>query len=391
MAKRHRRIYCSRPERVRPRRTKVPAILAACVLIVANLIPSSVLGVSRIKDISDFEGVRENQLVGYGLVVGLDGTGDSLRNSPFTRQSLEGMLERLGINTRDALNLNTQNVAAVMVTGNLPAFARQGTRIDVTVSALGDAQSLMGGTLLVTPLLGADGEVYAVAQGNLAVGGFKAGGAAETVTKGVSTSARISNGAIVEKEVPFDLANMRELHLSLRNPDFTTAKRIAEVINGDIGPGTAKPLDPGTVLLTVPPTYSQNMFALLTDVEQLPVDPDQPARVIIDEQSGIIVMGADVRVSTVAIAQGNLTIRVTETPQVSQPQPFSQGGQTVQVPRTTVDVQEDGKKLAVLNTGVKLQDLVDGLNALGIGPRDMIQILQALKAAGALQADIELM
>ncbi len=299
-----------------------------------NFAPLTASGVSRIKDISDFEGVRDNQLVGYGLVVGLDGTGDSLRNSPFTRQSLEGMLERLGINTRDAPNLNTQNVAAVMVTGNLPAFARQGTRIDVTVSALGDAQSLLGGTLLVTPLLGADGEVYAVAQGNLAVGGFKASGAAETVTKGVSTSARISNGAIVEKEVQFDLADMHQLHLSLKNPDFTTASRVAQVINGDIGPGTAKPLDPATVLLTVPPTYTKNMFALITDIEQLPVNPDQPAKIIIDEQSGIIVMGSDVRVSTVAIAQGNLTIRVTETPQVSQPQPFSQGGQTTTVPRT---------------------------------------------------------
>jgi flagellar P-ring protein precursor FlgI len=389
MARRHRRIYCTRPQRVH--RKRLTAAFVALVLIVTNFLPTAVFGVSRIKDISDFEGVRDNQLVGYGLVVGLDGTGDSLRNSPFTRQSLEGMLERLGINTRDAPNLNTQNVAAVMVTGNLPAFARQGTRIDVTVSALGDAQSLLGGTLLVTPLLGADGQVYAVAQGNLAVGGFKASGAAETVSKGVATSARIANGAIVEKEVQFDLADMHELHLSLKNPDFTTASRVAEVINSDIGAGTAKPLDPATILLTVPPTYTKNMFSLITDIEQLPVNPDQPARIIIDEQSGIIVMGSDVRVSTVAIAQGNLTIRVTETPQVSQPSPFSQGGQTTTVPRTSVDVQEDDKKLAVLKTGVKLQDLVDGLNALGIGPRDMIQILQALKAAGALQAEIELM
>jgi flagellar P-ring protein precursor FlgI len=393
MARRHRRIYCSRPQRAHRgvHRKRLTAVFAVLALLVTNFAPLTAFGVSRIKDISDFEGVRDNQLVGYGLVVGLDGTGDSLRNSPFTRQSLEGMLERLGINTRDAPNLNTQNVAAVMVTGNLPAFARQGTRIDVTVSALGDAQSLLGGTLLVTPLLGADGAVYAVAQGNLAVGGFKASGAAETVTKGVSTSARIANGAIVEKEVQFDLADMHELHLSLKNPDFTTASRVAQVINGDIGPGTAKPLDPATVLLTVPPTYKKNMFSLITDIEQLPVTPDQPARIIIDEQSGIIVMGSDVRVSTVAIAQGNLTIRVTETPQVSQPQPFSQGGQTTTVPRTSVDVQEDDKKLAVLKTGVKLQDLVDGLNALGIGPRDMIQILQALKAAGALQAEIELL
>jgi len=389
MATRYRRIYCSKPQRVHGKR--FAAVFALAAMVIVNILPTTVFGMSRIKDISDFEGVRDNQLVGYGLVVGLDGTGDSLRNSPFTRQSLEGMLERLGINTRDASNLNTQNVAAVMVTANLPAFARQGTRIDVTVSALGDAKSLLGGTLLVTPLLGADGEVYSVAQGNLAVGGFKAGGQAETISKGVTTSARIANGAIVEKEVQFDLADMHELHLSLKNPDFTTASRVAQVINSDIGPGTARPLDPATVLLTVPSTYKKNMFSLITDIEQLPVSPDQPARIVIDEQSGIIVMGSDVRVSEVAIAQGNLTIRVTETPQVSQPQPFSQGGQTVQVPRTTVNVQEDDKKLAVLKSGVKLQDLVDGLNALGIGPRDMIQILQALKAAGALQAEIEVM
>ena len=389
MATRYRRIYCSKPQRVHGKRFTV--ILALTAMMIVNVMPTAVFGVSRIKDISDFEGVRDNQLVGYGLVVGLDGTGDSLRNSPFTRQSLEGMLERLGINTRDASNLNTQNVAAVMVTANLPAFARQGTRIDVTVSALGDAKSLLGGTLLVTPLLGADGEVYSVAQGNLAVGGFKAGGQSETISKGVTTSARIANGAIVEKEVQFDLADMHELHLSLKNPDFTTASRVAQVINSDIGAGTARPLDPATVLLTVPPGYKQNMFSLITNIEQLPVNPDQPARIVIDEQSGIIVMGSDVRVSEVAIAQGNLTIRVTETPQVSQPQPFSQGGQTVQVPRTSVSVKEDDKKLAVLKSGVKLQDLVDGLNALGIGPRDMIQILQALKAAGALQAEIQVM
>ncbi|HKJ74684.1 MAG TPA: flagellar basal body P-ring protein FlgI [Alphaproteobacteria bacterium] len=389
MATGYRHIGTSRSKRLQ--RKRFTAIFALIILAFGNLAPATASGTSRIKDISDFEGVRDNQLVGYGLVVGLDGTGDSLRNAPFTRQSLEGMLERLGINTRDAPNMNTQNVAAVMVTGNLPAFARQGTRIDVTVSALGDAKSLLGGTLLVTPLLGADGDVYAVAQGNLAVGGFKASGQSETVSKGVATSARIANGAIVEKEVQFDLADMHELHLSLKNPDFTTASRIAKVINNDIGPGTAKPLDPATVLLTVPPTYKKNMFSLITNVEQLPVDPDQPAKVVIDEQSGIIVMGSEVRVSTVAIAQGNLTIRVTETPQVSQPAPFSQGGKTVQVPRTNVSVTEDDKKLAVLKSGVKLQDLVDGLNALGIGPRDMIQILQALKAAGALQAEIEVM
>jgi flagellar P-ring protein precursor FlgI len=345
---------------------------------------------SRIKDLVDVEGVRDNQLVGYGLVVGLDGSGDSLRNAPFTLQSLQGMLERLGVNTRDANNMQTDNVAAVMVSANLPAFSTQGTRIDVNVSALGDAKSLLGGVLLVTPLMGADGEVYAVAQGPVAVSGFSAQGAAASVTKGVPTNARISNGAIVEREIPFDLTRMQTLRLALRNPDLTTAQRIAQAINMRMQAPIAAASDPATVHLRVPPNYPGNMVSLLSQVEQLPVEPDQPARVVIDESSGVIVMGADVRVSTVAIAQGNLTIRVSETPQVSQPQPFSQNGQTVVVPRTQVEVDEQaGHRLAVVEEGISLQNLVDGLNALGIGPRDMISILQAIKAAGALQAEIE--
>ena len=347
--------------------------------------------VSRIKDITTFEGVRSNMLVGYGLMVGLNGTGDSLSNSPFTKQSLIGMLERLGVNVRDDA-LKTDNVAAVMVTATLPPFARHGTQIDVTVSALGDAKSLRGGTLLVTPLLGADGEVYAVAQGNPAVGGFSAGGKGTTVTKGVPTSARIPNGAIVEREVGFEMINMERVKLSLRNPDFTTARRIAEAINAFLGIPSAKALDPGTVMLTSPASYKDNLVALLTDIEQLSVTPDQIARVVIDETSGIIVMGENVRISTVAIAQGNLTIRITETPQVSQPQPFSATGTTTIVERTEITIDEGkGKKLTVLRSGISLQEFVNGLNALGIGPRDMITILQAVKAAGALQAEIQVM
>lgn len=346
---------------------------------------------SRIKDLADVEGIRDNLLVGYGLVVGLDGSGDTLRNSPFTLQSLQGMLERLGVNTRGA-NLKTDNVAAVMVTGNLPAFATQGSRMDVTVSALGDASSLRGGTLLVTPLLGADGEVYVVAQGTIAVGGFSASGAGASVSKGVPTSGRIANGAIVERELDFDLSGLKELRLSLRNPDLTTANRMSSAINAYIGKNVATTLDPATVKLRVPSDSKSGIVSLLTSVEQIKVVPDVAARVVIDENSGTIVMGQEVRISTVAIAQGNLTIRVTETPQVSQPAPFSETGTTEVVPRTNIEVDEGTEqKLVVLKSGVSLQSLIDGLNALGIGPRDMISILQTIKVAGALQAEIEVM
>ncbi len=346
---------------------------------------------SRIKDIAVFEGVRSNMLIGYGLVVGLNGTGDTLNNSPFTKESLIGMLERLGVNVRQS-TINTDNVAAVMVTSTLPAFARHGTRIDVTVSALGDASNLLGGTLLVTPLLGADGEVYAVSQGNIAVGGFSAKGASGSVTSGVPTSARIPNGAIVEREVGFKLAGMERIHLTLRNPDFTTARRVAQSINAFLHTKAATPLDPGTIRVRVPSSYHKNVVNMLTDIEQLTVNPDQMARVVIDEKSGIIVMGENVRISTVAIAQGNLTIRITETPQVSQPAPFSNTGTTTTVQRTDIQVdQGKDKKLTVVPSGISLQELVNGLNALGIGPRDLITILQTIKSAGALQAVIEIM
>ncbi len=363
--------------------------LAAVTLICFTL--SNAHSASRIKDIADFEGVRDNILVGYGLVVGLDGTGDSLGNSPFTQQSLEAMLERLGVNTRGA-DAKTDNVAAVVVTATLPPFARQGTTIDVAISSIGDAESLLGGTLIVTPLMAADGEVYAVAQGSVNVAGFSAGGEAATVTKGVPTAGRIANGGIVERELSFDLASMSSLRISLRNPDFTTSRRIEQAINKFTGNSIAKSTDPSTVVLNLQGSKRKDMVSLITDIEQLKVQPDQIARVVIDEQSGIIVIGQEVKVDTVAIAQGNLTVKITETPQVSQPTPFSEGGETVVVPRTEIEVTEDeDRKLTVLNSGVRLQDLVDGLNALGIGPRDMISILQAIKAAGALQAEIELM
>lgn len=278
-----------------------------------------------------------------------------------------------------------------MVTASLPAFGTQGTRIDVTVSALGDAKSLQGGTLLVTPLLGADGEVYAVAQGPVAIAGFSAEGDAAKITRGVPTVGRIANGAMVEREIDYKLNQQRALRLALRNPDFTTARRVATAINDFMGTDTAEPTDPSTVQIQIPARYQGNMMQLITEVEQLRIDPDNAARIVIDERSGIIVMGRDVRVSTVAVAQGNLTVTISEQPQVSQPAPLSQG-QTTVVPRTGVKVDTgDGNKLAIVKDTVTLKDLVDGLNALGIGPRDLIGILQAIKAAGALRADIEVM
>lgn len=378
------------PLHFRPASRFLRRIVAAAVLAALVALPyAGAHATSRIKDIADFEGIRENQLVGYGLVVGLNATGDSLKKSVFTRESLIGMLERLGVNAREE-GLDTRNVAAVMVTTQLPAFARQGTKIDVRVSALGDAKDLQGGTLLVTPMLGADGEIYAVAQGPVSTGGFSAAGAAETVTKGVPTSGSIASGAIVERELGFELASLDSVKIALRNPDLTTARRIADAINQQVGAGAAQSLDPGTVQLTIPPAYANDLVALLTTVEQLPIDPDTAARVVIDEESGIVVMGENVRISTVAIAQGNLTIRISEAPQVSQPSPLSTGGTTTTVPRSDVQVQEEeGRQLIMLDPGVSLEDLVNGLNALGVGPRDMIAILQAIKTAGALQADVE--
>ena len=372
----------------------------------------------RIKDIADFEGARDNLLIGYGLVVGLNGTGDDLTRDIFTRESLIGMLERLGVNARDP-QLRTKNVAAVMVTATLRADARQGSRIDINISAVGDAQNLQGGTLVVTPLLGADGEVYAVAQGQISVAGYTARGQGQTVTKGVPTAGRIPNGAIIEREIAFDLRSMQSINLALRNPDFTTAERIAQAINAALHQPLAAALDSSTVKLTVPDSAKPDMVGFVTSVEQLRVEPDQIARVVIDEANGIIVMGENVRISTVAVAQGSLTVRITETPQVSQPNAFAPGGNAVApvnpangrpqapgqggvqfapnggaatavVPRTniTVDEQKD-RRLAILPPGITIQELVNSLNALGIGPRDMISILQAIKAAGAMQADLE--
>ena len=343
---------------------------------------------SRIKDLANIEGVRQNQLIGYGLVVGLNGSGDTLNNVPFTKQSLQAMLERMGVNIRGA-NIRTGNVAAVMVTGNLPAFSTQGTRMDVPCLRSATPEPA-GRHPARHPAARRRRQRLRGRPGSLAIGGFAAEGEAAKIVRGVPTVGRISNGAIIEREIDFALNRLPNVRLALRNADFTTAKRIAAAVNDFLGNKTAEPVDPSTMLLNVPKEFKGNVVALLTEIEQLQVEPDIGAKIVIDERSGIIVMGRDVRVATVAIAQGNLTITVSESRQVSQPLPFSRGTTQV-VPRSRVGVEEEGKRLAVVKDGVSLQQLVDGLNALGIGPRDMIAILQAMKAAGAIQADIEVM
>lgn len=366
--------------------------LAVLAIFGFGLLATPAMAGSRIKDIVEFEGVRENMLVGYGLVVGLSNTGDSLQNAPFTKQAIQSMMERLGVNTHDpsaSSLINTKNVAAVMVTARLPPFAAPGAQMDVSVSAMGDAKSLLGGTLLVTPLMGADGQTYAVAQGTVQTGAVSASGASgSSITRGVPTAGRIAAGGLVERETGFDLDAMSQLRLTLRNPDFTTARRIAAAINTAF-PNTAVVDNPTIITLKAP--LGLDMVNFVTDVEDLDVDPEAPAKVVIDEVSGVVVMGADVRISQVAIAQGNLTITVQETPAVSQPLPFSQGTTKV-VPQSTVKIDEaKGKKLMMVGGGASLQGLVTGLNALGVTPRDMISILQAIKASGALQADIAVM
>lgn len=386
------------PRLPRPTTASLVTGLRAClgalaVLAVAQLaVTVSAHASSRIKDVTTVEGVRDNVLVGYGIVVGLQGTGDSMDNSPYTERSLTGLLERMGVNVHNE-ELGSQNVAAVMVTGDLPPFVGQGNEFDVNISAMGDASSLEGGRLLPTPLVGADGETYAVASGTIQVSGFALEGQAEEVVRGVPTGGRIPNGATVEREVDFSLDELAEVDLTLSNPDFTTAQRIADAINTfhDGESPIADATDPGTVVVDVPRPRRDDVAGLMQEIEQLRVEPDQPARVVIDEDSGTVVMGQNVRISTVAIAQGNLTIRITETPQVAMPGPFAPAADPTVVPRTEIEIDEEEAELAVMDGGVTLQDLVDGLNALGLNPRDLITILQAVKAAGALQAELEVM
>ena len=344
---------------------------------------------SRLKDIANLQDARENMLVGYWLVVGLQGTGDGLRNAPFTEQSMKAMLSRLGIapGNRDA---RSKNIAAVIVTAKLPNFARPGARLDVTVSSIGDATSLRGGTLIMTPLRGADSEIYAAAQGALIVTGFQAEGQAESVTRGVPTVARVPNGAVVEKGLPTELGSVRMMHLQLRNPDFSTAVRVTDAINAfaesRYGMRAARELDSATIALTRPDNISTARF--FADIERLEVETDAVARVVMDERTGTVVIGQDVKISKVAVSHGTLSVTVTEAPEVVQPLPFSDGETAVE-PNTRVDVLEEDGQVATVQ-GTDLQQLVSGLNRLGVKPTDIIAILQAIKSAGALQAELVL-
>lgn len=340
----------------------------------------------RIKDLVEFDGVRGNDLVGYGLVVGLNGTGDGLRNSPFTEEIMSTILERLGVNVTGE-QFRPDNVAAVLVTADLPPFSRTGSRIDATVSAIGDSTSLLGGTLVMTPLNAADGKVYAVAQGTIIAGGAAAEGEAATVTQGVPTSGTIPAGARVEREIDFDFSQLDTIRLALRTPDFTTASRIEQAINGSMRPGVAMMLDAGTVSVDIAATQAISPAHAISRLENITVEPETRARVVVDQRSGTIVMGQDVKISRVAVSQGGLTLKVEEAPVAVQPNPFADG-ETVVVPRTNAEIeQEPGIGLAEVPDTASLSDVVTGLNALGVAPRDMIDILKSIKAAGALHAD----
>jgi len=345
---------------------------------------------TRIKDIAAFEGVRDNQLIGYGLVVGLNGTGDS-DQTKFPVQSLVNVLERMGV-TINRSDITVKNVAAVMVTATLPPFVRQGTKIDVLVSSMGDAKSLAGGTLLMTPLKGADSQVYSVAQGPVLTNSFSFGGQAATAQKNHPTAGRIPEGALVERELPNVLAGRNTFRLNLNQPDFTTASRIASAINGKFKNGIARCSDAGSVEIAIPQDYRDRTVDFLASLESLDVRTDTMAKVVMNERTGTIVMGENVRIATVAVSHGNLTLYIKETPKVSQPQPFSEKGKTVVVPRTDLNVKEEkGGGLTVLREGANIGDVVKALNAIGVTPRDLIGIMQALKAAGALQAELVVM
>jgi flagellar P-ring protein precursor FlgI len=340
----------------------------------------------RIKDISTLQGVRDNQLIGYGLVVGLQGAGDTLRNAPFTEQAMQSMLDRMGINVRNS-TLRSRNVAAVIVTADLPPASGVGSRIDVTVSSLGDATSLMGGTLVLTTLSGADGQTYAVAQGAVSVTGYDVAGQAETLSQGVPTAGRISNGALVEKSLP-PIKDGGVLTLELRNPDYKTAVRIADAINyyarERFQKRVAYEQDFRTITLFRPPEIGVARF--MSEIGELLIEPDTVARVVLDARTGTIVIGQDVQISTVAVTHGTLSVRITETPQVSQPAPFSEG-KTVVTPKTKIEANQQGGPLTVVG-GTSLRTLVSGLNRIGLKPPGIIAILQAIKSAGALQADL---
>lgn len=357
------------------------------ILLIIFFATTSSAGTIRIKDLVEFDGVRGNDLVGYGLVVGLNGTGDGIRNSPFTEEIMANLLERLGVNVTGE-EFRPKNVAAVLVTATLPPFARAGARIDATISAIGDAKSLLGGTLIMTPLNGADGQIYAVAQGTIIAGGMVAEGEAARVVQGVPTAGTIPSGARVEREVEFDFASLSAIRLALRSPDFTTAARIEKAINADFGRGIASMLDAGTVAVDISSTNMRGPAHVVQRIENILVEPETRARVVVDQRSGTIVMGDDVRISRVAVAQGNLTLKIEEAPIVVQPNPFAEG-ETIVVPRTEASLQKDpGTGLAEIYEGTNLSEVVAGLNALGVAPLDMIDILKSINAAGALHAEL---
>ncbi len=344
---------------------------------------------TRIKDLADIEGVRQNQLMGYGLVIGLNGTGDDIKKSVFTKQAMVNMIKRMGMALTDTVfnQMKTKNVAAVMVTAQLPPFARPGSAIDVQISSIGDASSLSGGTLLMTPLKGPDGNTYAVAQGPLAVGGIAFGGKSAKVQKNFPTSGRITGGALVERAVNYALPASGNLIYQLRETDFTTAARMVEAINAHFGNGTAHPVDSRTIRVQQPSTFQGDMVNFIADLEGIDVEPDQPAKIVVNERTGTIVMGQEVRISTVAVSHGNLNLVVTDSMQVSQPNPLS-GGATVATPTTTAKATEDAGNLVVMPMGANIGDIARALNAIGATPRDLIAIFQAIKAAGALHGEL---
>jgi flagellar P-ring protein precursor FlgI len=390
----------------RPFRTAIATLVAVAAL--TALFPG-VASAERLKDIASLKGVRSNQLIGYGLVVGLQGSGDKSYKSPFTIQTLLSMLERLGTtvdvqklvdprlgisDVRQLRDVRVENVAAVMVTGALPPFARQGSRVDVTVSSLGDAKSLQGGTLLLTPLKAANGEIYAIAQGSVSVGGgYNVAGITAAQCKNHATVARISGGATVEKEVGFDFASMEEFTFSMHHPDFTSTQRVVEAVNTALQGPFAKAADSGTILIAIPPAYQSDKVRFIADLEGLDVRTDAMAKVVLDERTGTIVIGANVKIDKVAISHGSLTIRIDEGGGVSQPNAFA-GGQTVFVPETILSVEEVStgnlSRVVELDTGASIGDMVKALNAIGVAPRDLISIFQTLKVSGALQANLEI-
>jgi flagellar P-ring protein precursor FlgI len=360
-------------------------ISASIIVVLLAVLVATSADAIRIKDIASFEGVRDNQLMGYGLVVGLNGTGDSDQTKIQT-QSVVNMLERMGIST-SVNDIKIKNVAAVMVTATLPPFAKQGNRLDVLVSSLGDAKSISGGTLLMAPLKGADNQVYAVAQGSILTNSFAFGGQGATAQKNHPTAGRVPNGALVERELPNTLSGKSVLNLNLNTADFTTASRVVAAINDKFKGPVAASSDPGSVTMTIPEAYANRAVEFVAALERLEVKPDVQAKVVLNERTGTIVMGETVRISTVAITHGSLSLVIKETPQVSQPAPLSTG-ETKVVPRTELKVEEENRRLLVLQEGASIGDVVRALNLLGVTPRDLISILQAVKAAGALQADL---